>query len=88
MKVSDVDIEIIYKLLMSVPQGMQIESIDLTNGYSLKLIAGTEEITAVETETSLKELSSILRQYKQLDVGNSNRKLNQSKNYLAIKKIE
>lgn len=86
MKVSDVDIEIIYKLLMSVPQGMQIESIDLTNGYSLKLIAGTEEITAVETETSLKELSSILRQYKQLDVGNSNRKLNQSKNYLAIKK--
>lgn len=71
---------------MSVPQGMQIESIDLTNGYSLKLIAGTEEITAVETETSLKELSSILRQYKQLDVGNSNRKLNQSKNYLAIKK--
>lgn len=86
MKVSDVDIEIIYKLLMSVPQGMQIESIDLTNGYSLKLIAGTEEITAVETETSLKELSSILRQYKNLDVGNSNKKLKQSKNYLAIKK--
>lgn len=59
MKVSDVNIEIIHKLLLSVPQGMQIKSIDLTNGYSLNLVAGVEEINAVEREIALDDLKSI-----------------------------
>ncbi len=67
MRVSDVDIEIIYKLLQSVPQGMQIKSIDLTNGYSLNLVAGTEEINALEKEAALSELQNIINQYKQFD---------------------
>lgn len=87
MRVSDVDIEMIYKLLLSVPQGMQIQSIYLTNGYSLKLIAGTDEIKAVEYENSLNELNNIISQYKHLDVGNnSSKKLQSNKNSLSVKK--
>lgn len=67
MKVSDVNIEIIHKLLLSVPQGMQIKSIDLTNGYSLNLVAGVEEINAVEREIALDELKSIIKQYNQAE---------------------
>lgn len=61
IKVSDVDIEKIYKLLKSVPQGMDIESIDLKDGYSLKLIAGTTEIYDNEYKSSLQELKQILK---------------------------
>lgn len=64
MRVSDVDIEIISKLLLSVPQGMQIESIDLSNGYSLRLIAGTEEIEKLNYENSLKELQKAINGFK------------------------
>lgn len=67
MRVADVDVTIIHKLLKSVPEGMQIESIDLTNGYSLKLTAGLEEVHAVEKEIALNELQSIINQYKQID---------------------
>lgn len=67
MKVSDVNIEIIHKLLLSVPQGMQIKSIDLTNGYSLNLVAGIEEINAVEREIALDDLKSIIKQYNQAE---------------------
>lgn len=67
MKVSDVNIEIIHKLLLSVPQGMQIKSIDLTNGYSLNLVAGVEEINAVEREMALDDLKSIIKQYNQAE---------------------
>lgn len=67
MKVSDVNIEIIHKLLLSVPQGMQIKSIDLTNGYSLNLVAGVEEINAVEREIALDDLKSIIKQYNQAE---------------------
>lgn len=63
MRVSDVDIEIISKLLLSVPQGMQIESIDLSNGYSLRLIAGTEEIENLNYENSLKELQKAIKSF-------------------------
>lgn len=63
MKVSDVDIEIIHKLLKNVPQGMEIESIGLTNGYTLKLIAGTEELNAVEKQQALDDLINIIRNY-------------------------
>lgn len=67
MRVSDVNIEIIHKLLLSVPQGMQIKSIDLTNGYSLNLVAGIEEINAVEREIALDDLKSIIKQYNQAE---------------------
>ena len=63
MKVSDVDIEKIYKLLQSVPQGMEIESINLEDGYSLRLIAGTAEIDQIDYENSLKELQKAIKSF-------------------------
>lgn len=67
MKVSEVDFELLHKLIKSVPQGMEIESIDLTNGYSLKLIAGTQEIHEYEKSEALKEMNSILNTWRALD---------------------
>lgn len=67
MRVSDVGIEIIYKLLQSVPEGMELEGIDLKDGYTLKLRAGTDEIRAVEKEQSLNELTQVLKEYKEQD---------------------
>lgn len=63
MKISDVDIEMIHKLLLSVPQGMEIESIDLTDGYNLRLIAGTNVISDLEYENSLNELRQTLKHF-------------------------
>lgn len=63
MKVSDVDIEKIYKLLKSVPQGMEIESINLTDGYSLRLIAGTAEIDKIDYDNSLRELQKAIKSF-------------------------
>ncbi|MCH5321762.1 MAG: hypothetical protein J1E36_08345 [Eubacterium sp.] len=60
MQVSDVDIEIIHRLLLSVPGGMEIESINLTDGYSLRLIAGTNEIDKLEYERALNELRAVI----------------------------
>ena len=71
MKVSDVDIELIHKLLKSVPQGMEVKSINLVGGYSLDLTAGTEELYQLDTADALKELNAILDVFKKLDVGNS-----------------
>lgn len=67
MRVSDVNINVIEKLLMSVPGAMEIESINLTDGYSLRLIAGTNEIDKIEYENSLNELRKAIK-------GFSNRK--------------
>lgn len=64
MKVSDVDIEIIKKLLQSVPDGMEIESINLTDGYSLKLTAGLKELSDVEIQEALEELNGSIQDYK------------------------
>lgn len=61
MKVSDVDINIIHKLLLSVPQGMEIHSIDLTDGYNLRLIAGTDVISQLEYENSLQDLRELIK---------------------------
>lgn len=72
MKISDVDIEIIHKLLISVPQGMEIEGIDLTNGYSLRLIAGTQEIHEFEKSEALKEMNAILNTWRKLDKDEKN----------------
>lgn len=63
MRVKDVDINKIDKLLHSVPDAMEIESIQLTNGYSLRLIAGTDEINAAETEEALRELRTIINRH-------------------------
>lgn len=63
MKVSEVDIEKIYQLLKSVPQGMEVESIDLTEGYTLKLLAGTNEIDNLNYENSLQELRKAIKGY-------------------------
>lgn len=63
MKVSDVDIAIIKKLLKSVPDGMEIESINLTDGYSLKLTAGIKEINDIEKQGALDELNLLIQNY-------------------------
>lgn len=60
MRVSDVDINVIYQLLKSVPEGMEITGIDLTHGYELKLIAGVEEINKLEYENGLEELTGLI----------------------------
>lgn len=63
MKVSDVDIELIHKLLLCVPQSMEISAIDLTDGYNLRLSASTDILNRIETENSLDELKKIMREY-------------------------
>ena len=60
MKVKDVDIKKIKELLKSVPEGMEIESINLVDGYSLRLIAGTNEINQYNYQQALAELQSLL----------------------------
>lgn len=56
VKVKDVDLNKIDELLQSVPDGMEIESINLQNGYSLKLTAGIEEINNYNKEISMQAL--------------------------------
>lgn len=61
MRVSDVDINIIHKLLLSVPQGMEITAIDLTDGYTLNLKASTDIVDRLEYEHSLDELRELIK---------------------------
>ncbi len=61
MRVSDVDINIIHKLLLSVPQGMEITAIDLTDGYTLNLKASTDIVDQLEYEHSLDELRELIK---------------------------
>lgn len=60
MRVSDVDINIIHKLLLSVPQGMEITAIDLTDGYTLNLKASTDIVDRLEYEHSLSQLQALI----------------------------
>lgn len=60
MRVSDVDINIIHKLLLSVPQGMEITAIDLTDGYTLNLKAITDIVDQLEYEHSLSQLQALI----------------------------
>lgn len=60
MRVSDVDINTIHKLLLSVPQGMEITSIDLTEGYTLNLKASTDIVDKLEYESSLNQLRELI----------------------------
>lgn len=60
MRVSDVDINIIHKLLLSVPQGMEITAIDLTDGYTLNLKASTDIVDQLEYEHSLSQLQALI----------------------------
>lgn len=61
MRVSDVDINTIHKLLLSVPQGMEITAIDLTDGYTLNLKASTDIVDQLEYEHSLDELRELIK---------------------------
>lgn len=61
MRVSDVDINIIHKLLLSVPQGMEITAIDLTDGYTLNLKASTDIVDQLEYEHSLSQLRELIK---------------------------
>lgn len=63
MKVSEVNIEILHKLLLCVPQSMEIVGIDLVDGYNLRLLASTEMLTRIETENSLDELKKVIKEY-------------------------
>ena len=49
---------------------MEIDSINLKNGYSLNLIAGEQEINQAGFEDALNQLNDILGFYKSLDSGN------------------
>lgn len=60
MRVSDVDINIIHKLLLSVPQGMEITAIDLTDGYTLNLKSSTDIVDQLEYEHSLSQLQALI----------------------------
>lgn len=71
LRVSDVDIEIIKQLLDSVPEAMEIRSISFVGGYSLELIAGTQELYNYEKEQTLNEMIRLLNHYKKLDIGNT-----------------
>lgn len=71
LRVSDVDLDIINQLLHSVPAGMEIKSINLVNGYSLELTAGTQELYEYEKEQVLDELTKLLKKYKRLDTGHT-----------------
>lgn len=67
MLVKDVDIIKIYELLKSVPPYMEIKSIDLTDGYSLNLNAGTKELKNFEYHSALAELNDILEEFRKAD---------------------
>ena len=69
MKVKDVDLCRIEQLLNSVPDAMEIESIDLLNGYSLKLIAGTDELNQYDREQNLNELMRVVQRLKSSEKG-------------------
>lgn len=68
--VDQVDINRIKSLLESVPGKMEIDSINLKNGYSLNLIAGEQEINQAGFEDALNQLNDILGFYKSLEGGN------------------
>ncbi len=61
MRISDVDINVIHKLLLSVPQGMEITAIDLTDGYTLNLKASTDIVDQLEYEHSLSKLRELIK---------------------------
>lgn len=60
MLVKDVDLKVIRKLLDSVPDGIEVTAIDLSNGYQLKLVAGTEQLYEQEYAFKLKDLNNAL----------------------------
>lgn len=68
--VEKVDIQRIKALLESVPGRMEIDSINLKNGYSLNLVAGEQEINQAGFEDALNQLNDILGFYKSLEGGN------------------
>lgn len=73
--VEKVDIQRIKALLESVPGQMEIDSINLKNGYSLNLVAGEQEINQAGFEDALNQLNDILVNdilglYKSLEGGN------------------
>ena len=80
--VEKVDIQRIKALLESVPGQMEIDSINLKNGYSLNLVAGEQEINQARFEDALNQLNDILGFYKSLDSGN--KLLHSYKNYAQL----
>ena len=70
MIIDKVDLNRIKELFDSVPGKMEITSIDLTNGYSLNLVAGEQEINQAGFEDALNQLNDILGFYKSLEGGN------------------
>lgn len=70
MIIDKVDLNRIKELLDSVPGKMEIDSINLKNGYSLNLIAGEQEINQAGFEDALNQLNDILGFYKSLEGGN------------------
>lgn len=61
MLVKDVKIENIKQLLNSLPDDLIIDSIDLTNGYEIRLRASQREQEAKISEDTFNELLSIIK---------------------------
>lgn len=64
MLIKDIDIHKIEKLLQSVPDNLECESIYFVgNSYQLKLIAGSDEVRSVDKAKALNELQAILKNF-------------------------
>lgn len=64
MLIKDIDINQIEKLLSSVPENLECESIFFDGKtYQLKLIAGSEEVKAVDRAKALAELQELIKNY-------------------------
>lgn len=69
MKAGCIDLDKLKKLLASVPDGVEVESITFEyNEYQLHIIAGTAEYKKVQYDEALNELNKLLRgQYLEKD---------------------
>ncbi|MCH5315285.1 MAG: hypothetical protein J1E81_05175 [Eubacterium sp.] len=64
MLIKDIDIHKIEKLLSSVPDNLECESIYFVGKtYQLKLIAGSDEVHAHEKSLALAELQKLLENF-------------------------
>lgn len=64
MLIKDIDVIQIEKLLQSVPDNLECESICFVGKtYQLKLIAGSEEVKALDKAKALSQLQDILKNF-------------------------
>lgn len=64
MLVKDIDVNIIAEILKELPEGLEVTSISLTNGYQVNLVAGTEQIHDVSGDEALQDIIKYIKQNK------------------------